>query len=403
MKSENDKNLMINMRLMKMIGLYQILSPNSPKILGINIFKYLTIIQLFIIQISAFEFISNIYFCWDNINEVTKYCMYLQSDVIATIQLYYVLKKSNEIWNCIRLTSTSHLAYKYHSRRIFEAGQSKSKSYSVLIMLLWVTLVVSWILVPYMVKNYYIEVNVENVVYRYRFSALNCLYPVTDKFYNEHFIAYYCVESIILMCWGHIRMIFDVLGTSMCITIAFQLKMIANSFSMLNITDNHSTNYHFDSDNATKLIECKESTFIVNFKVLVQDQQKVVENMKNIYRILRSVMLLQIALNSLTTILLCSITIMNYFNGLSLTSPMNIRLLMAIKESLNFALYSSGWTESSIKCKKILLLAMRLNNAEKLKLQITKKQIVNFELFTSIMQTTYSVSSLLVKQCSKKM
>jgi hypothetical protein len=59
-------------------------------------------------------------------------------------------------------------------------------------------------------------------------------------------------------------------------------------------------------------------------------------------------------------------------------------MILFQKESLNFALYSSGWTESSIKCKKILLLAMRLNNAEKLKLQITKKQIVNFELFTSV-------------------
>lgn len=228
------------MRLMKLIGLYQILNPSSPKVLGINIFKYMTVIQLFIIQMSAFEFILNIYFCWDNINEVTKYCMYLQSDVIATIKLYYVLKKSDEIWNCIWLTSTNHLVYKYHSGRIFEAGRSKSKSYSLLIMLLWVTLVISWISLPYMVNNYYVEVNVENAVYRYRFSALNCLYPVTDKFYNKHFIAYNCVESTILICWGHARMIFDVLVTSMCITVAFQLKTIANSFSMLNVIDDHS-------------------------------------------------------------------------------------------------------------------------------------------------------------------
>lgn len=54
------------------------------------------------------------------------------------------------------------------------------------------------------------------------------------------------------------------------------------------------------------------------------------------------------------------------------------------KESLNFALYSSNWTETSIQSKKVLLLAMRMNNAEKLKLQVTKKQIVNFELFTSV-------------------
>lgn len=59
-------------------------------------------------------------------------------------------------------------------------------------------------------------------------------------------------------------------------------------------------------------------------------------------------------------------------------------MILFQKENMNFALYSSDWTETSIQCKKVLLLAMRMNNAEKLKLQVTKKQIVNFQLFTSV-------------------
>lgn len=51
---------------------------------------------------------------------------------------------------------------------------------------------------------------------------------------------------------------------------------------------------------------------------------------------------------------------------------------------MNFALYSSDWTEASINYKKIILLTMRMNSAEKMKLKISLKRIVNLEMFASV-------------------
>jgi len=51
---------------------------------------------------------------------------------------------------------------------------------------------------------------------------------------------------------------------------------------------------------------------------------------------------------------------------------------------MNFALYSSDWTAMSISYKKMLLFTMRMNDAEKLKLKISLRKIVNLEMFASV-------------------
>lgn len=51
---------------------------------------------------------------------------------------------------------------------------------------------------------------------------------------------------------------------------------------------------------------------------------------------------------------------------------------------MNFALYSSNWTQMSIKNRKLILLAMRTNDAEKTKLKISSKKIVNLEMFAYV-------------------
>jgi len=51
---------------------------------------------------------------------------------------------------------------------------------------------------------------------------------------------------------------------------------------------------------------------------------------------------------------------------------------------MNFALYSSNWTGMSIKFKKLLLFTMRMNDAENLKMKITKNRMVNMEMFVDV-------------------
>ncbi|CAI6364107.1 unnamed protein product [Macrosiphum euphorbiae] len=416
--SKNEDSLMINMRLMKKTGFYQLLDSRSVKVFGHNVFKCMSVVQMSVLLSVALIFVANIYYFSDDINTVMMYSMFITSDVLSILKLYYILRNSDTIWNCIQMTSIQDLSYKYHDGRILEEGRSKSTSYSILIIFMWLNLAVSWSLGPLFVTNYFLVVEQNDEIYRYRFNIMNFAFPATDRFYNDNFMIYYWIEFIPLVLWCQCTMNFDILLLSMNITLKYQLKTIANSYSAFDFT-----RYNDFKNNRTKNVKHhKESESMVDFKSLIYDQQRVIENMRNIYRVFRPVVLTQLALESLIIMLLSCIIMLNYFNGISLLSALNLRLFAAIstflfhiyvicylfddvneqKDSMNLALYSSDWTASNLQHQILLLHAMRMNNAENLRLRVTRHKIVNFQMFTYIMRTTYSILSVLEKMCANK-
>jgi len=156
--------------------------------------------------------------------------------ILSILKFYYILQNSNTIWNCIQMTSIDDLFYKYYDRRILEEGRSNSKSYSILIMFMWMSLMLLWALAPLFVTNYFLTIENNNKIYRYRLNILNFAFPATDQFYNDNFMIYYWIEFTIVVLWCYGSMHFDVLLLSMNITFKYQLKTIANSFSTFNFT-----------------------------------------------------------------------------------------------------------------------------------------------------------------------
>lgn len=51
---------------------------------------------------------------------------------------------------------------------------------------------------------------------------------------------------------------------------------------------------------------------------------------------------------------------------------------------MNFALYSSDWTQMSIEYRKLLLYTMQMNDAEKTILKISPTRIVNLKMFANV-------------------
>jgi len=54
------------------------------------------------------------------------------------------------------------------------------------------------------------------------------------------------------------------------------------------------------------------------------------------------------------------------------------------KNNINFALYNCNWIEKDITFKKLLLISMKINNSENLKLKATAQIIINLQLFTNV-------------------
>lgn len=55
------------------------------------------------------------------------------------------------------------------------------------------------------------------------------------------------------------------------------------------------------------------------------------------------------------------------------------------KESVAFGMYSCHWTTEDLKFQKLLLLSMRMNNTNKLKIKITEAYVINLKFFSDVL------------------
>ncbi|XP_060842262.1 odorant receptor 2a-like [Rhopalosiphum padi] len=72
------------------------------------------------------------------------------------------------------------------------------------------------------------------------------------------------------------------------------------------------------------------------------------------------------------------------------------------KESVTYGMYSCDWTSMDLKFKKLLLLSMRMNDADKLMIKATPTKIINLEFFVKVMITTYNIVSVMVNTFNSK-
>ncbi|XP_050534455.1 uncharacterized protein LOC126901757 isoform X1 [Daktulosphaira vitifoliae] len=100
-----------------------------------------------------------------------------------------------------------------------------------------------------------------------------------------------------------------------------------------------------------------------------------------------------------TSVVIINLFFISHFYGY-LENQVNY--ILTVMNGLQFAIYSTNWTDKSIKLKKMILLAMILNNTNKLKMNITPQKSLNLEVFGSAMRVSYSIISLLAKETISK-
>lgn len=237
--SAHDNNLMVDIKLLKITGLYQILSSNTVKLFGYNIFRFMTAIQIMIYLITVFVGILNVYYCTNDMFGMANNVMLIAAYLLASVKLYNIIKNADRLWNCVQSTSVIYLSYEYHDRRTLEIGRAKSKLFTMFFISLWLTVVIGWLFSPFLNKNHKMEEVFNNGTDYYRNNVLNLVYPVTDQFYNDNYVIFYILESTLAIFWVHSTLIFDVLTISMCVTLSYQLKTIASSYSSFGVKHNN--------------------------------------------------------------------------------------------------------------------------------------------------------------------
>lgn len=201
------------------------LNPHSPKV-----FKYVTAVQMSVFVILFLVLALNTYYRLDDVNDVVNYFSLIVACANVMYKTFSVTRHSDALWSCMQLTSVEHLSYTYHRKQIMEIGRAKSKSLATFFAILFAASTCTWIVSPLL---HYARVihetgGIENVG-DYQRNVLNLVFPVTVRFYNEHFMCYYLLESMLTVIWNHALLIYDIITISMCIAFSYQMKTIFHS------------------------------------------------------------------------------------------------------------------------------------------------------------------------------
>ncbi|XP_050425075.1 odorant receptor 46a-like [Adelges cooleyi] len=150
-------------------------------------------------------------------------------------------------------------------------------------------------------------------------------------------------------------------------------------------------------------------------KMIISHHQSIIEKLKSYFKYFEMMTIVQIFTSSTSLICASYVLALNYLSG-ELNSIQSLKVLFTIpsfsfqlflpcyifgnlsekQSSIIFAIYSSNWTEMNLKSRKLVLSAMKMNNANQFNMKMTYTKLICMELFAVTIQRCYSILSMLV-------
>lgn len=219
---------------MKLIGFHQLLDPNASTTFGYNMYKLGGYTSVLCLLLNIIMCNISIYYSRYDSAVVVRYIMIMFAQFFTMIKMLFVITKSDVLWKFINFTSIDFLSYSGHQKCILIKARTKSIQISNIFTMFWVVFVIILVLPPILVNENYLNIKSKDGSHnQYRYSVLNLLFSASTQIYNDNFNVFYLFESICLTLYGYSMIIFDSMIISFCITISFQLKMIASSYNIL--------------------------------------------------------------------------------------------------------------------------------------------------------------------------
>ncbi|XP_050536771.1 uncharacterized protein LOC126902973 [Daktulosphaira vitifoliae] len=411
-----DRSSVIHLKIMKKIGLYQYLNPNSYTIFGYPLLQFFALIEIAVIIFVLIMSIWSLLNCVNDLSATVKFSMCCFGTLNIGVKMYYMYGMSDKVNACMQFTCINYMKFKGHKKNLLIKGRRKIEYIINIIALYWSIAVFFWILSPVLFTKRTVIINLNGQLQSYKYNIFNLIFLKSDKLYNKYYDIFWLIESFMMVVWCHVTIMHGVIFASTCVTINYQLKTITFSYSQLGNINKKNKNIEngFDKANINTLIE---EEAINNHKLIIKDQTRILRFIREAYAIFRPIAFTQLCLDSSLFISIIFIVIVNVAKGQSILTFENtlftisalailINLLVACillqmisdeKDGINFALYSCNWTSMNMKFKKILLLSMCVNNAEKTRINITHQKSMNVELFGGVLQRTYTILSVLIK------
>lgn len=240
-----EKNYIFSLTLTKLVGLYQILDPDTCKMYGFNTYHVgIYVFSLYLFVISLLGLVGLYY----SMNDWVAFVLNLgfpENFLFAIYKVIHIVHYSKDMWKLLGVSRFDLFSCGRYNRHIFEKWQRfcTRVTYAYVIILFFCMLI--WTLVPCIFNSNTIMIkNRDGSFSEYRMNIINQYLIVSDVTYNKHYNAFYCIEIVILCSFLYITMIYDILVVIMFFALSYQLETISDAVQNLGYrrsTDNIST------------------------------------------------------------------------------------------------------------------------------------------------------------------
>ncbi|XP_060877078.1 uncharacterized protein LOC132949959 [Metopolophium dirhodum] len=418
MSSLESNEVAINLKLFKLFRFYHLFDPNSGKLYKFNIYHLAWyIINCVIACILIYGLLGYFTEMEDVIDSIfhiqIMFCYLLYS--LSLLKIITFLYKANNIWDLLRVTRIHFLTSTQCQAHIGILHKHRNKSIKItnLISGFAIVTTLEWILFP-LVLRLLSKTDASDSNQRFE-NIFNFRFPVTVSDYNNYYFIFYIMESFIAIFMLYAYVVTDVFFISVCYVIIAQYEIIKLAYEVVNCEQTSENNNENNNDNIVVNDCCDDLISIVT------DQQKHYAKLRLFYSTYKLIIVSTVVINS------GSVIILTYASVVIFTSPETIPIFSIVKlisaftymffvlfflcylmerinnkiESVQLGMYSCNWTAMNIKSKKLLLFSMRMHNANKLMIKTTLKNIINLQLFNSVMMTSYNIVSAMLNTRSK--
>ncbi|XP_060875404.1 uncharacterized protein LOC132948778 [Metopolophium dirhodum] len=391
----------INLKLWMLCRFYDMLKTNNyTKIFNCNV--YCLILFIYGAIVNCMVVYSSIGFFVEMDDIISDVDVFLVLFVMINFffcswRICIILSKSNTICEALNVAQFNFLTSKRCFKHLNVLYNDRDRTIKITnyFFVFTVIVLIQWILFPFMVITL-TESDVENSRSP---NIMNLRFPVSTQTYNQYYFIFYLMEVAIAAFPIYVIIVTDTLILSFSLVIISQQEVINRAFKSIGYEENSQSKYYED------------------FKSILGDQIQLCLKIKSYYSIVIPVILANVAMSSTCFIIVTYVLIVvcfskepnqflniiklgssaificgQFFLYCYLLDSMNLK-----RESVNFALYSCDWTKMDIKFKKLLLLTMRMNDANNFVIRATPRKVVNLQMFANVMSMSYNIISVMLK------
>lgn len=251
MDFRSEKNHIFNIKLAKIIALYQILDPETVKYRGRNIYHIVLVcFLLYTCLLSVIMVLSGLYYWTNNIPISMDYFFKIEFASYVMYKIWFVIRHSNDIWNYLSITRYDFTSFGNRHRHVPDHWQERLARMTNLYAILYFTTAVCYLTVTLAfsedkspIKNY------DGSIGYYKQNVLNLYLIVSDKTYNAHYCTFYIAEVLIFSFIALFFFSFDFLLITLCFGMCCQMQIISYAFKSVghrSLRDHHSPIGEYD-------------------------------------------------------------------------------------------------------------------------------------------------------------